>query len=274
MKLHTFSGLLLAGLLSNSAFALDAADFDQYEYSFKTQEPQGLAIAPSSLSDTRRGLYDFIRLDGAPKEKLMTYLDTTDRQFQKASIIVRVREYVDKPHKSKITVKLRAPNPAGFGNISDYKKAEIDVSGGKQKYSVSYDIKYDPDEIDVRRVNIEQVFARIKKKSPQAWALVKPVYEANKARLKQTIVMRSLGWEGALKGIKGSVEMDYAIWSPYYKRPRTSFSEVSFKGQASEKAFLDEAASHVTRMMQQKGVYTDLGDSKTKMTFDLSKAFK
>ncbi len=119
--------ILLAGVLLFNAFfvlsvfALDISDFDRTEYGFNTQEPANLNIAPRSLSGKREKLYDFINFEQGYDEKLVTYLDTPNRDLHKNALIIRVREDLTKPKKSKITVKLRAETPEGFGKVSKYK---------------------------------------------------------------------------------------------------------------------------------------------------------
>lgn len=258
------------------ALALEVADFTQAEYAFSINEPESWDMAPKSLSTERAGHYDFIHFKKGHKEKLVTYLDTPDRQFRKRSLIVRVREDLKKPWKSKITVKLRAPSPEQFGDLKKYKKAEIDVvdiiKGGK-KYSVSYDIKFDPTEIDVRKVDVNTVVARIKRKSPEAWALVEPVFIEYADQIRQTIVMRALSWEGTSANLTDKIEMDYAIWSPYYKYPRTFVSELSYKISTAHPN-VEAIARQIHGILTQKGILSDTPRSKTKTTFEMSPDFR
>ena len=63
---------------------------------------------------------------------------------------------------------------------------------------MSYDIPYSPADIDVKNVDMEAVFA-ILKRNTAMWEIVGDIYEANKADLIQTMVMRTHGWEGTVK---------------------------------------------------------------------------
>ncbi|MEN8141527.1 MAG: hypothetical protein ABFR97_09925 [Thermodesulfobacteriota bacterium] len=274
MRILACCTVVLAQLFfAAGAQALDESDFDGTEYSFGINEPENLKMAPRSLGEERSSYYDFINFEDGNKEKWATYLDTPDRKFKENSLIIRVREDRKKAHKTKITVKLRAATPAKFGKLKNYKKAEIDVSAnGTKKYSVSYDIKFDPTEIDVRKVDVEAIFAQIKKKSPDAWNLVKDLYKKHGEEIEQTIVMRALGWEGQLKGYSGNLEVDYAIWSPYRYSPRRFLAEVSFKGKTGD-AGLKKAAAQIKADLQKKGIYADVADSKTQATFDMSPNF-
>lgn len=273
MKSIAYCGLFLVHFIfAMPALALDTADFNQAEYAFSLNEPESLDMAPGTLSGERAGYYDFIRFEPGRKEKLVTYLDTPDRQFRNKALIVRVREDLKKPWKSKITVKLRTPSPGQFGDLKKYSKAEIDVQNGQKKYSVSYDIKFDPNNIDVRKVDMNAVFARIRKKSPQAWALVEPVFTEHAGRIQQTIVMRALSWEGTTTAAGEKMEVDYAVWSPYYKYPKTFVSELSYKLSTSN-AKIEKIARQIKDTLEQKAILSDSYASKTSKTFELSPNF-
>ncbi|MCG8637158.1 MAG: hypothetical protein MI863_25215 [Desulfobacterales bacterium] len=274
MKTLIYCSLFLATLFSAiPARALDAGDFTRAEYVFTTNESAALDLAPRSLAGKRAGYYDFINFEPDREEKLVTYLETPDRQFSKRSLIIRVREDLKNPWKSKITVKLRAPSPGQFGDLKRYKKAEIDIAhDGTKKYSVSYDIKFDPAGIDVRKVDVAAVAARIKKKSPEAWALAGPVFTEQTGKIRQTIVMRALSWEGRLTKAPDRVEVDYAIWSPYYKYPGQFISELSYKISTSNKD-RERPARQIHEALMQKGILSDSPASKTKATFKMSPDF-
>ncbi|WP_022668378.1 hypothetical protein [Desulfospira joergensenii] len=254
------------------AQALDKKDFDQVEYAFGINEPKTFEMAPKSLAGERADDYDFIDFEAKRKEKLVTYLDTPDRQFSKKALIVRVREDLKKPWKSKITVKLRAPSPEQFGDLKNYKKAEIDIVNGQKKYSVSYDIKMNPTKIDVRKVDVKAVAELIRKGNSEAWTLVEPVFSQYADQIQQTIVMRALSWEGLVTEISGKVEAEYAVWSPYYRYPKTFVSEISFKGRTSDDN-LGKVAQRIENALKEKGIDSDFNLSKTKTTFGLSPNF-
>ena len=273
MRLLACYTLFLASVFfALPAQALDKQDFDQVEYAFNINEPKTFEMAPKSLAGKRADYYDFVDFKAKRKEKLVTYLDTPDRQFSKKSLIVRVREDLKKPGKSKITVKLRAPSPEQFGDLKNYKKAEIDIENGQKKYSVSYDIKMDPTRIDVRKVDVKAVAEQIRKGSSDAWALVEPVFSQYADQIRQTIVMRALSWEGLVTEISGKVEAEYAVWSPYYRFPKTFVSEISFKGSASDES-LGRVAQRIKDALKEKGIDSDSTLSKTKTTFGLSPEF-
>ena len=145
MKTIPFYAVILGTLLfAFSVQALEIKDFTGSEYAFGVDEPTDLNMAPTALEGKRADFYDFIDFEPGNKKKLVTFLDTPDRQLRQHSLILRVREDIKKPGKSKITVKLRAVSPEGFGDLKNYSKAEIDIVNGKKNYSVSYDIKYSP----------------------------------------------------------------------------------------------------------------------------------
>jgi len=262
-------------LVSQAAMALDKSDFTGYEYAFRTDEPAGLSIVPERMANERKSLYDFVAFESRyPKEKRVAYLDTPDRALKQANVIIRVREDITKPWKSKITVKLRTPDLEAVGKLSKYKKAEIDVSaGGVEKYSVSYDIIYVPSEIDVRDIDVDQVLEAIQKGNAEAWSLVEPL-AGHFADLQQTEVFRMMQWSGPQILINGTTEVDYTIWSPYFKHPSQKYaSEISFKGHAFEKARLEGIASKVSEELKGDNVFMNVPDSKTEMVFSLSEGF-
>ncbi len=274
MKKILFTSVILNALFVLPAFALSISHFTQTEYGFNIQEPGSMNIAPASLDGKREQLYNFINFEPGHDEKLVTYIDTPNRDLHKKSLIIRVREDVSKSSKSKITVKLRAQSPEAFGDLRQYKKAEIDIVGGEKKYSVSWDIKYHPNNIDVRKVDIAAVLERIKKKNSEAWKVVNARLADAADKLQQTMVMRALYWEGPITGVPGIVEADYSIWSPYYKRPKTAFTSISFKGKSND-SNLPVVAERVATALETKGIAipAEKSFSKTRKTFAMSPGF-
>ncbi|MEN8251071.1 MAG: hypothetical protein ABFS32_19210, partial [Bacteroidota bacterium] len=99
------STFLITALFSLSAQALDVSDFTQTEYAFGVDEPnKNLSMTPNSLSSQRQEYYNFINFEPGTGEKLITFLDSPDRALNNESLIIRVRENITKPSKSKITV--------------------------------------------------------------------------------------------------------------------------------------------------------------------------
>jgi len=259
--------------LSQAAVALDKSDFNGYEFAFRTAEPKGLSATPRMLNGTRQDLYNFVAFESVyPKEKRVAFLDTADRALKNANLIIRVREDITKPWKSKITVKLRTPNLENSPELSKYKKAEIDVGGGREKYSVSYDINYFPSEIDVRAIDVAEVLAAIESGNAEAWSLVAPL-AGHFSDLQQTEVFRMLQWSGPQTLVNGTTEVDYTVWSPYYKQSDVYASEISFKGHAVEKAKLENIASQVSEVLKAGDVFVNIPDSKTEMVFSMSEGF-
>ena len=265
---------VVSGMLASSAaMALDKSDFDGYEFAFRTAEPQGLAIEPRMLESTRLGLYDFVAFESNyPKEKRVAYLDTPDRALKAQNLIIRVREDITKPYKSKITIKLRTPDTNSLGHLSKYEKAEIDVGGGKEKYSISYDIEYVPSVIDVRNIDIAKVLETIKEGNAEAWSLIEPL-SARFGDLQQTEVFKMQQWSGWQTLVNGSTEVDYTIWSPYYRQPKTYAAEISFKGHAAGKERLENIASQVSDRLKAGNVFINTPDSKTELVFEMSENF-
>ena len=274
MKKTLFISALLNALFVLPALALDISHFNGTEYGFNIQEPEGMSIAPASMSGQREKLYNFINFEPGHDEKLVTYLDTPNRDLSKNSLIIRVREDLTRPGKTKITVKLRAESPEAFGDLKKYRKAEIDIVGGENKYSVSWDVKYHPNDIDVRRVDILEVLALIKKKRPEAWGVVESRLGGKTDQIQQTMVMRALYWEGPITKIPGIVEADYSIWSPYYRKPAVAFTSISFKGKTKDKN-LPVVAQRIEAVLSEKGltVPPEESYSKTRKTFDMSPGF-
>ncbi|MCL1047188.1 hypothetical protein Q4601_11110 [Shewanella sp. 1_MG-2023] len=271
------NNLFLIGLvnvcLSSSAYALSPDAFTSLEYHVNTGTAKTLPYAASKQTDDFKQAFNFIDLEERLKVKLVTYIDTPNRAFKAKSINIRVREDLSKPRKSKITVKLRAADPQSFGDVSNYRKAEIDYTEGKAAYSVSYDIPYSPADIDVKNVDMEAVFA-ILKRNTAMWEIVGDIYEANKADLIQTMVMRTHGWEGTVKDKRfDDVEVDFQVWTPYYRKPRISFNEFSFKGHVKDKARLEEMYQHLYQQIEAVGYEHGHSGSKTSSTFKMSKGF-
>ncbi|QIZ77448.1 hypothetical protein [Ferrimonas lipolytica] len=270
---------ILAGLISlclcSGAQALTKSHFDKIEFAVNTGTGTTLPYATDTLTDQFKQRFSFIKFDQSPSEKLVTYFDTPSRILAASNLQIRVREHVTKPRKSKITVKLRATEPLGFGDVSGYKKAEIDVGKSGDKYSVSYDIKYSPDEIDVKSLDFSKIIAQIKR-NKDAWALVKDILPQHKSDLQQTVVMRTYGWEGFMTDERfDNIEVDFQVWTPYYRKPRAYFSDFSFKGLAKDRAALTEAYNFLSEQVEATGLTKDMHTgSKTKATFGMSKGFQ
>ncbi|QLE87337.1 hypothetical protein FLM48_21040 [Shewanella sp. Scap07] len=272
------NNLFLIGLvnlcLSSSAYALSPEQFTSLEYHVNTGVGKTLPYGANKLSNDFKQAFDFITFDDDISVKLVTYIDTPNRAFKAKDINIRVREHVTKPRKSKITVKLRAEDPQGFGDVSQYRKAEIDFTNGKAAYSVSYDIPYSPGDINVKDVDYEQVF-NILKKDKAIWSIVGDIYQANQQDLAQTIVMRTHGWEGALKDRRfDDLEIDFQLWTPYYRQPRITFTEFSFKGSLKNQDRLEQAYEHLFEQVNAVNLGQGHQGSKTKATFEMSNAFK
>ncbi|ACJ27075.1 Conserved hypothetical protein [Shewanella piezotolerans WP3] len=273
------NNLLLIGLvnlcLSSSAYALSPEQFTSLEYHVNTGVGKTLPYAANKITPEFKKAFSFIKFDEDTSIKLVTFIDTPNRAFKEKAINIRVREHVTKPRKSKITVKLRAADPTSFGDVSNYRKAEIDYTNGKAAYSVSYDIPYSPGDIDVKKVDYEQVF-KILKGNSAVWGIVGDIYEANKQDLAQTVVMRTHGWEGTLDDKRfDDIEIDFQLWTPYYRQPRVAFTEFSFKGSLKDEKRLEQAYNYLFK--QVNAVNLGEGDnqgSKTNATFKMSKAFK
>ncbi|RTR37027.1 hypothetical protein EKG38_21310 [Shewanella canadensis] len=272
------NNLLLIGLvnlcLSSSAYALSPGEFTSLEYHVNTGVGGTLPYAAKAQTSSFKQAFNFIEFDDELSQKLVTYIDTPDRAFKAEHIQIRVREHITKPRKSKITVKFRAKAPEGFGELSSYRKAEIDYTKGKAAYSVSYDIPYSPGDIDVKKLDIELVFNSLKK-NKVVWDMLGPIYESNKKQFIQTVVMRTNEWEGTLKDDRFSnLEIDFQLWTPYYRKPRVTFTEFSFKGHVSDKAKLEEAYQFLYQKVQEVGLSSGHQGSKTKATFKMTEGFK
>ncbi|KPZ71281.1 MULTISPECIES: hypothetical protein [Shewanella] len=271
------NNLFLIGLvnvcLSSSAYALSPDAFTSLEYHVNTGTAKTMPYAATKQTDEFKEAFNFIDLEERLKVKLVTYLDTPNRAFKAKDINIRVREDVSKPRKSKITVKLRAADPESFGELSNYRKAEIDYTDGKAAYSVSYDVPYSPADIDVRNVDIDSVFKVLKRHSV-LWDIVGDIYEAHQDEIIQTMVMRTHGWEGAVKDKRfDNVEVDFQVWTPYYRKPRISFNEFSFKGHVKDKEQLEKMYQYLYQQVESVGYEHGHSGSKTSSTFKMSKGF-
>ena len=273
-KLLFVSAFLFNALLSSSAQALDVSDFTEAEYAFNVREPDSLNMAPDSLTGEREKLFDFINFEVDPYERWVTYLDTPDRDLNNNALIIRVREEPSRPWRSRITVKLRAPSPEGVGDVSQYRKAEIDIVNGTNSYSVSWDIRYNPNDLDMRKVDIPYVLDRIKNRSPAAWSAIKTLMDNYAGQLQQTTVMRALRWRGQVTNVPGIVEGEYQIWSPFYRSPKVFFSSIAFKGDSSDRN-LEVVAKRIDDAMIKNGVAVppEEAQSNTAGTFAISPGF-
>ena len=268
------SVFLLNAVCSLSVQALDLSQFTQSEYAFNLREPESRNMAPTSLTGKRAKLLDFVNFESVPHESWVTYLDTPDQDLGNNSLIIRVREEPSRPHLSRITVKLRAPSPEGFGDIKKYRKAEINIVNGNKSYSVSWDVTYQPNDLDMRKVDLPYVLDHIQNKNPEAWSAIEPLMDTYASQLQQTMVMRTLRWEGLVTNVPGIVEAEYQIWSPYYRTPKIFFSSVAFKGDSSDRN-LEVVAKRIDDALIKNGIAVppEEARSETAGTFAISPGF-
>ena len=67
--------------------------------------------------------------------------------------------------------------------------------------------------------------------------------------------------------------MEFQIWTPYYRKPRITFAEFSFKGSDGDKARLDEAYQYINQQVKAVGFDSSHQGSKTNSTFTITEAF-
>ena len=274
MKLKVWA-CSVAVLWCTHVMALPPEDFTKAEYQISTGLGNTLSADREKLTDDFKTTFSFIRFKDKRSEKLITYLDTSDRALKEQLIQIRVREHVTKPSKSKVTVKLRASDPEGFGDIKDFSKAEIDYNGSGIAYSVSYDLKYSPEDISVKNVDIAKVI-EILKSNPQVWNIVQGVLEKRYQDLRQTLVMRAFGWEGRMTEKQyEKEEIDFQVWASYHHRPHIEFAEFSFKGKTKKHQQLSRMHQSLIREVRATGLQEGAHqESKTEAVFNASKAFQ
>ncbi len=270
--------LTLACLLAPSLFALEKEDFTAYEYHANIKVDDTLAYGAPELTGRFRKSVDFLYLKGkdeAKSVKLVTYLDTKDRLLQKNNLIIRVREDLVKPKKSKITVKVRGTDPASFGALKGFKDTEIDLTGDRATFSASYDIKYNPKALDIHNLNSADVLAYIREKDKAAWKLLKPLLPRLEGQLLPTTVMVIRKWEGSFSdGTFPDLEIEFQYWSPEQQKAGLYFAEVSFEGKAKDNEELGKAYQKLQQSVIARGLDKGAHEgSKTQATFDLTPAF-
>ncbi len=262
---------LMSVCLSAQAYALTEKDFTELEYHVNTKVDNLLPYASGRLTREFKNAFEFIDFDNDPTIRLVTFLDTPDRAFNDKNLIIRVREHINKPERSRVTVKLRAEAPDKFPEIKHYRKAEIDITGDHTAYSVSYDIPYFTNDIDVKEVDVKKVFNLIKT-NKDAWDLISDVYSANRQDIQQTMVMRTQKWSGSLTDPSfKKAEIDFQMWTPFYRKPRVTFAELSFKGKTKDQEQLKLINDYLIKQTGDFGIGHQ--NSKTKATFDMTEGF-
>jgi hypothetical protein len=181
------SAILITGS-ANSAYSLDEGDFDELEYHLLLQNidiwdpASGL---PAALVDQLDEMFVF---DDEAKHYKVMYIDTNDRALGEGNLILRVRARMDKPKKSKITLKSRSADVADVLDIAacDDRKYEIDISGTDQNYAVSSDIEYhgiDDEELNVNAITPASVLAYIQDKCPSVFSYLTPIENNPEAQI-------------------------------------------------------------------------------------------
>jgi len=257
---------------SGFVMAANDGDFDSFEYHISVATSDKLSYAPDELTDDFKASFPFLTFKAVESFELSTYIDTPYGIFNKHHIILRLREDL-LSRSGKITVKFRAPSPEGFSGLKGYSKAEVDITEGHAAYSISYDIPYNTQKININNVRVKTVFDILKSKRKNVYALIKPYIKGKQAGFIQSIVMRSVRFEAKDKKYPDT-EVDYAVWSHFPGKPKVAFAEFSFKGGMDHKPTLEAMYESLSKDMKAVGVLLENQGSKTERTFKMSPGFK
>ena len=258
---------VFAMFAANTAYSLSEENFTEVEYHFILQNIEkweNLDALPQEIA----ALLDIFELDTEAKHYQVMYADTPDRILQKDTLILRIRAYVNKPEKSKITLKTRNTDMQTL--VSDIPNAEyeLDVSGPKTTYSGSVDIKFTGDDLDVNTITTESLLGYINEKEPALLPYLAPIQDNAEAGLPG--IVDRYKFEGKLKkhAFAADVEFDFEIWT---FGPEQYLVELAFSGETERKAELDQLYTEIGEFLTGHELLNSEQFSKTNYYFDVFK---
>ncbi|MCP4396462.1 MAG: PEP-CTERM sorting domain-containing protein [bacterium] len=262
---------------ANSAHSLGEGDFDELEYHLLLQSVDSwdpVDGLPATLVDQ---LDEMLEFDDDFKHYKVMYVDTKDRALSEDTLILRVRARMDKPKKSKITLKSRSAHVSEVLALSecDDIKYEIDISGeppGTTKnYSVSSDIKYhgiDDADLNVNAVTPASIFAYIQAECPDLYPYLAPLVGNPETQIPG--IVDRYKFEGTLADathpLYDEVEFDLELW---VFAPDEYIVEIAFGGDAADQAALDALYAELrTFLAEDQGLLNPQSFSKTGFYFE------
>ena len=264
--------VLVITVSTQNAYSLDEDDFDGLEYHILLQNIDIWDPASGLPADLVDQLDEMFVFDNEAKHYKVMYIDTHDHVLGEENLILRVRARMDKPKKSKITLKSRSADVADVEDIAkcDDKKYEIDISGTDQNYAVSSDIEYhgiDDAELNVNAITPASVLAYIQDKCPSVSPYLAPI-EANPEAQIPGIVDR-YQFEGSLADdthpLYDDLTFDFELWA---FAPDQYIVELAFGGDVEDRAALDDLYKDLQAFFEEQGMLNPEQFSKTGFYFE------
>ena len=254
--------MIMAG--ASTAQSAPEEKFSAVEYHYILKNMVDVADAVEMLPQELAEQLHIFEFDSEPKHYKVMYVDSKDRVLRRENMILRVRANVKKPEKSKITIKGRSSDASSLKDIPDG-EYEIDVSGGKNTYSVSLDIKYSPEELDDSSLTTASLLDFIRRKNPDLLQLLVPIQDNAEAAIPG--VVDRFQFEGKLKDRPDfeEIDFDFEIWifdTGQY------LTELAFSGDMEDKDALDALYAEVQEFLTQQNLLSPEQVSKTQFYFD------
>ncbi len=249
---------------AETTYSASEETFSEIEYHFILKNMVEVGDAVETLPQEVVDQLHIFEFGSKPKHYRVMYVDTKDRVLRRENMILRVRANVKKPKKSKVTVKSRSNDAATLVDIPDG-EYEIDVSGTKNTYSASLDIKYSKEELDDNSLTTAILLDFIQQKNPDVLQYLAPIQDNSEATIPG--VVDRFQFEGHLKDRPAveDIEFDFEMWifdTGQY------LTELAFKGEMKDKATLDALYSEVQEFLTQQDILNPEQFSKTQFYFD------
>ena len=218
----------------------------------------------------------YITWNNKVKFQELFYVDTKDRYLKSKGIIIRVRENISAPEKSKITLKTRSDSLDTLIGLPKVKKGEIDYFRGKANYSFSKDYEYNPyaGEIVFEKATAMDAVNHIRDHDWKAYTIIVNMLRGGEKNILKTATARASsykGWinEGPFKGQEIAIQ----LWKVSGEKTPYVF-EIGFDGETKDIPELDKKSAWLMEKLKNSGVLAKEGSSKTEATFDKTGTFK
>ncbi|MCP4396457.1 MAG: hypothetical protein GY801_03965 [bacterium] len=249
---------------ADTAYSASEETFSEIEYHFILKNMVEVGDTLETLPQEVVEQLHIFEFDPEPKHYKVMYVDSRDRVLRKENMILRVRANVKKPKKSKVTIKSRSKDAATLVDLPDG-EYEIDVSGVKNTYSASLDMKYSKEELDDNSLTTASLLDFIQQRNPDALQFLKPIQDNPEAAIPG--VVDRFQFEGHLKDRPSveEIEFDFEMWifdTGLY------LTELAFSGEMKDKAALDALYSEVQEFLTQQDILSPEQFSKTQFYFD------
>lgn len=241
---------------------LSGENFDRLEYHYNLVDNSEEHAFARRFESLIAALNFFQPSPGGREFRLEVYVDTPEQHLLQSGVVLRLRYVVSDTRKSKITLKSRAATVSPL-LVIPYTKAEIDLAGEKEKYSLSRDMKLPTKFSSLWNVDLKDFKKHLKKKEKKAYRIVKSVLQDRDDSFASTPVIRVLEQRGMISGCaRGDRQGEVTGFAYSDGEVEEYLFEFSFRGATRSRVELDAVSRCVSRSLRSSGLL--LSDTRSK----------